>query len=98
MALHKPGMSWWNDFLIPENGVGIEGDCFEPLLRWCFLVPSSVAVSREVFQAVGGFESVACGEDWIFFLKLSALFPFGFAGPHPITLRRLHQGSLCFLK
>jgi glycosyltransferase involved in cell wall biosynthesis len=85
------------DFLIPETGDGIEGDCFEPLLRWCFLVPSAIAVSREAFTAVGGFENVACGEDWTFFLKLSAQFPFGFSGPHPITLRRLHEGSLCFL-
>jgi glycosyltransferase involved in cell wall biosynthesis len=86
-----------NDFLIPDKGEGIEGDCFDALSRWCFLVPSSIAVSREAFMTVGGFDSVACGEDWTFFLKLSARFPFGYAGPFPITLRRLHQGSLCFL-
>jgi glycosyltransferase involved in cell wall biosynthesis len=86
-----------SDFLIPDMGDGIEGDCFEPLLRWCFLVPSSLAVSRKAFMTVGGFDNVDCGEDWTFFLKLSAQFPFGFAGPHPITLRKLHKGSLCFL-
>jgi glycosyltransferase involved in cell wall biosynthesis len=85
------------DFLIPDKGEGIEGDCFEPLLRWCFLVPSSVAVTREAFMKVGGFDDATCGEDWIFFLKLSARFPFGYAGPLPITLRRLHRDSLCFL-
>ena len=85
------------DFLIPDKDEGQEGDCFDPLCRWCFMVPSSVAVNREAFEAVGGFDTVTCGEDWIFFLKLSARFPFGFAGPHPITLRRLHRGSLCFL-
>jgi glycosyltransferase involved in cell wall biosynthesis len=86
-----------SDFLIPDMGDGIEGDCFEPLLRWCFLVPSSLAVSRKAFMAVGGFDNVACGEDWTFFLKLSAQFSFGFTGPLPITLRKLHKGSLCFL-
>ena len=85
------------DFLIPDKGEGIEGDCFEPLLRWCFLVPSSFAISREAFMNVGGFDNVACGEDWTFFLKLSTRFPFGYAGPLPITIRRLHKGSLCFL-
>jgi glycosyltransferase involved in cell wall biosynthesis len=85
------------DFLIPENGVGIEGDCFHALLRWCFLVPSAMALKREVFEEIGGFTSLSCGEDWIFFLRLAAQFPFGFAGPEPITLRRLHPGSLCFL-
>ncbi len=85
------------DFLIPENGTGPEGDCFDALLRWCFLVPSAMALKRETFEKVGGFASLSCGEDWIFFLRLAVQFPFGFAGPEPITLRRLHRGSLCFL-
>ena len=85
------------DFFIPENGAGIEGDCFDKLLRWCFLVPSALALKRDAFEAVEGFDNSSCGEDWVFFLKLSARFPFGFAGSEPITLRRLHKGSLCFL-
>jgi glycosyltransferase involved in cell wall biosynthesis len=85
------------DFLIPENGAGIEGDCFHALLRWCFLVPSAMAITRETFKEVGGFAPVSFGEDWMFFLKLAAQFPFGFAGPEAVTVRRLHRGSLCFL-
>jgi len=85
------------DFLIPENGFGIEGDCFQALTRWCFLVPSAMAVTRRAFKQAGGFASIPFGEDWLFFLKLAALYPFGFAGPEPITLRKLHPGSLCFL-
>ena len=85
------------DFLIPENGAGTEGDCFHALLRWCFLVPSAMALKRKTFQEIGGFAPLSCGEDWVFFLRLAAQFPFGFTGPEPITLRRLHQGSLCFL-
>jgi glycosyltransferase involved in cell wall biosynthesis len=85
------------DFLIPEDGSGPEGDCFPALLRWCFMVPSSMALCRYVFLKSGGFDAAAYGEDWTFLLKLGASYPFGFAGPEPITLRRLHQGSLCFL-
>ena len=85
------------DFLIPENGAGIEGDCFNALLRWCFLVPSAMAITRKTFEEIGGFAPVSFGEDWMFFLKLAAKFPFGFAGPEPVTVRRLHRGSLCFL-
>ena len=84
------------DFLIPDNGGGIEGDCFPALVRWCFLVPSAMAVTREAFRAVDGFAPLSRGEDWTFFLKLAARYPFGFAGPEPITLRRLHRGSLSF--
>jgi glycosyltransferase involved in cell wall biosynthesis len=85
------------NFLIPEKGSGPEGDCFSALLRWCFMVPSSMAIRRDVFLEAGGFDDVAYGEDWTFFLRLGATYPFGFAGPEPITVRRLHHGSLCFL-
>lgn len=85
------------DFLIPENGAGIEGDCFGALLGWCFLVPSAMAIKRDTFLKTGGFDIFSYGEDWLFFLKLAARFPFGFAGAEPITQRRLHPGSLCFL-
>jgi glycosyltransferase involved in cell wall biosynthesis len=84
-------------FLIPENGSGLEGDCFNEMLRWCFMVPSATALSRKAFQSVGGFCDAQYGEDWTFFTRLAAQYPFGFAGPEPITLRRLHAGSLCFL-
>ena len=80
------------DFLIPDCGMGIEGDCFKNILR---LVPSSMAVNRYIYEKTGGFGDQQYGEDWIFFIRLAARFPFGFAGSSPITLRRLHKGSLC---
>jgi len=85
------------EFIIPDGFDHTEGDCFRHLLRWCFLVPSAMAVKREAFAAVDGFGAEPYCEDWIFFLKLAARFPFGFAAGPPITLRRLHKGSLCSL-
>jgi hypothetical protein len=85
------------NFFIPEKGSDLEGDCFFALLRWCFMVPSSIALRRDAFIEVGGFDNVAYGEDWTFLLKLGARYPFGFAGQEPITIRRLHHGSLSFL-
>lgn len=82
-------------FCLPEPGQAVEGDCFHALLRWCFLVPSAVAMTREAFTAAGGFGPGQLCEDWVFFLRLAARFPFGFAGLTPISERRLHQGSLC---
>lgn len=84
-------------FLIPEKGMGPEGDCFHELVRWCFLVPSASAVKREAFQKVSGFAAGCLAEDWAFFLELAKIFPFGFAGSSPITVRHLHKGSLCHL-
>ncbi|HSR37134.1 MAG TPA: hypothetical protein VLL73_08130, partial [Desulfurivibrionaceae bacterium] len=67
------------------------------LLRWCFLVPSAMAVTRRAFDRVGGFVLNDLGEDWGLFLQLAQHYPFGFAGPRPITVRHLHEGSQCRL-
>jgi glycosyltransferase involved in cell wall biosynthesis len=85
------------EFSIPDGFGHSEGDCFRHLLRWCFLVPSATAVKRQAYAAVNGFGAEPHCEDWIFFLKLAARFPFGFAAGPPITLRRLHKGSLSSL-
>ncbi|MBU0729709.1 MAG: glycosyltransferase family 2 protein [Proteobacteria bacterium] len=88
------------EFLIPECGAGIQGDCLPELLRWCSMVPSSFALTREAFDEIGGFDvqgKDGIGEDWDFFIRLASRFEFGFAGRAPITIRRLHQGSLCRL-
>ncbi len=84
-----------NEFLIPEAGKGITGNCYHELLRWCFLVPSAVAVERKAFFEAGGFFPGDMGEDWHFFLRLASRYHFGFSGSEPITVRRLHRGSLC---
>jgi glycosyltransferase involved in cell wall biosynthesis len=83
------------EFLIPEPGMALEGQCLAGLAHWCFLVPSAMAVTREAFVAVGGFGAGDLGEDWSFFIRLARHFPFGFCGEAPITLRNLHPGSLC---
>lgn len=86
-----------NEFLIPEDGNGAGGDCIEFLSRWCSMVPSSVALTRDAFDRAGGFESGNLGEDWAFFMRLAFLYDFAFVGPEPITIRNLHEGSLCYL-
>jgi glycosyltransferase involved in cell wall biosynthesis len=86
-----------NEFFIPGQGEGLSGDCFGKLVHWCFLVPSSTAVTRRAFRSVGGFGSGDMGEDWAFFLTLASLYPFGFTA-EVITHRLLHGESLCCLK
>lgn len=83
------------EFLIPENGQGRSGNCLPGLLKWCFLVPSAVAVDRASFLKEGGFRSGDLAEDWDFFLRFGAMHHFGFSGESPISLRRLHRQSLC---
>jgi glycosyltransferase involved in cell wall biosynthesis len=85
------------EFFIPERGEEASGYCFDSLTKWCFLVPSSVAVTRRAFEDVGGFGRGKIGEDWVFFLKLASQYPFGFV-PEVISHRILHHGSLCCLQ
>ena len=84
-------------FTIPAPGEGREGEVLSDLLRWCFLVPSALAVSRKAFLDSGGFNAHGFGEDWSFLLQLAARHPFAFVGGQPISERRLHAGSLCAL-
>ncbi|WP_457572737.1 glycosyltransferase family 2 protein [Desulfolithobacter sp.] len=84
------------DFLVPDQWSIASGECFSHLARWCFLLPSSVAVTRQAYVAAGGFGDEPLGEDWCFFLRLAVLFPFGFC-PEIITERYLHRESLCCL-
>ena len=83
------------EFFIPEPGMALEGQCLAGLARWCFLLPSAMAVETGAFAEVGGFGGGELGEDWSFFIRLAQRFPFGFCGEEPITLRHLHHGSLC---
>ncbi len=83
-----------SSFLIPEEGQHHSGNCYEHLLHWCFLVPSSIAVTRQAFIHAGGFSNIGFGEDWHFFLKLGRDFAFSFIS-ETITHRLLHRGSLC---
>lgn len=83
------------EFLIPEPEMAVEGQCLAALARWCFLLPSAMAVEKRAFIEVGGFGGGELGEDWSFFIRLARRFHFGFCGEEPITLRHLHEGSLC---
>jgi len=84
-------------FMIPEKGKGPSGDCFKKMARWCFLVPSSVAITRKAFNCIGGFHKYEIGEDWDLFIRLAEKYEFGFTS-EVISNRVLHTGSLCCKK
>ena len=84
-------------FHIPEPECTVEGNCLDDLVKWCHLVPSSLAVSRHAFERAGGFPEHAIGEDWLFLLELASCYRFYFSNK-VITTRYLHEGSLSFNK
>ncbi len=91
---HTTDSSSGEAFLIPDDSSAPSGKCRSHLLRWCFLVPSAVAVRAEAFHKAGGFPHMGFGEDWLFFMRLSRTSEFAFA-PEIITKRLLHRESLC---
>lgn len=82
------------EFAMPEKDAAPQGDCLAALARWCFLLPSAVALRQEAFRDAGGFRDPEPGEDWSFFIRLADRYAFGFCGEEPVTLRDLHAGSL----
>jgi len=54
-----------------------------------------VAMTKAAFYKTGGFDPGPLAEDWAFFLRLSARYPFGLVDGPPITQRRLHKQSIC---
>lgn len=85
------------DSLIPDNLDLITDGFFRKLLGWCFLTPSSAAVTRAAFERAGGFGTSPFTEDSDFFLRVSIDHDFGFA-PEIITHCLLRRGSLNCLK
>ncbi len=82
-------------FTIPGEEFKDDLPIFSNLLRWCCIVPSSFAISRKTFLESGGFPVNFLGEDWLFFVKLAAKFPF-FYVRNVISERRLHDKNLCW--
>ena len=62
----------------PGHYVKRDGDIFEPSLRHCMITPSSVVLTRTLFDEAGGFdpEFPAC-EDFEFWLRITHKHPVG---------------------
>ncbi|NPA95240.1 MAG: glycosyltransferase family 2 protein [Thermodesulfobacteria bacterium] len=84
-----------DSFTIPGDEFDRKLSIFSNLLRWCCLVPSSFAITREAFVHSGGFPSISLGEDWLFFVNLAVKFDLYFV-PEIVTHRRLHGENLCW--
>ena len=80
-------------FLTPEPGALQSGRVFSPLVRWCHVMTSTMAVRREAFLAAGGFPDLQSGQDWLFFLSLADRYPLVFVN-EILTDRLLHQDSI----
>jgi glycosyltransferase involved in cell wall biosynthesis len=82
------------DFTIPDTDVDLGQNTLARLKKWCDMVPSALAVRKDLFFEAGGFPDLGWGEDWIFFLELSARSDLCFI-PEITVERTLHGQSLC---
>jgi glycosyltransferase involved in cell wall biosynthesis len=69
-------------------------DAFWNCVRDNIVIPSSCAIRREAWEAVGGFdESLWAAEDFDFFMRVSRRFPFVFTGTISVKYRK-HQAQM----
>jgi glycosyltransferase involved in cell wall biosynthesis len=100
---HKNAILIYCGWLNSLDGVASPARFYAPEVLWPKLryrsafPPSTVALQREAFEAVGGFDfSVRVCEDWDLWLRLVAHYsPQAFAAvPEPLTVYRVTPGSL----
>ena len=57
------------------------------------IMTPSIAVRREVYEALGGFDRrLACAEDWEMWVRIAAGFPIWY-DPSPLAVYRMHRAS-----
>jgi glycosyltransferase involved in cell wall biosynthesis len=82
--------------LVAPAGMGLmEGDILQSLFLHNFIVASTPIVSRQVLEAVGGFDEspdVAPVEDWDLWLRIAARYPLACVRERLVTVR-LHNDS-----
>ncbi|HOV86036.1 MAG TPA: glycosyltransferase [Syntrophobacteraceae bacterium] len=72
-----------------------EGHCFPRLLERCLISPSAVMIHHRVFEEIGGFDEdfPAC-EDYEFWLRTGARYPFGLVREPLVVKRGGHSDQL----
>ena len=72
-----------------QTPVHFDGDVYRPLLLRNFLCSgSNILIRREVAEAVGGFDPTALQmEDWEFFVRVAARWPFALVARYQILYR-----------
>lgn len=82
-------------FLYHGKSVPFEGNIYPQLLLECFIANgSNILVRRECIEAVGQFDpTLKSTEDWDFYLRLAAKYPFALVPQYQILYRR-SSGSM----
>ena len=78
-----------------ENRLPATGDCFEALLKHCFISISSVLIRRSLIDRIGYFNEsrfYRAREDYEFFLRVARDFPVGLVPDVCSCYRRSSQG------
>jgi len=74
------------------------GDIFEPSLHRCMITPSSVVMTRRLFEQTGGFNEMlpAC-EDYDLWLRITARYPVGLVDAYHLRRYAGHSDQLSSL-
>lgn len=82
---HRPWLSAWS---------AAAGDAAEAFWPWNRAYTSSVLVSRDAYEVVGGLpvDSAPTYRDWDLFLRLACMFPVAYV-PTAVAFERVHAGN-----
>jgi glycosyltransferase involved in cell wall biosynthesis len=72
---------------------GILNNCLERLAEEQRIMTPSMVVRRNVYEALGGFDSrLVCAEDWEMWIRIAACYPVWYE-VEPLALYRMHRQS-----
>ncbi|MBN1128545.1 MAG: glycosyltransferase family 2 protein [Chitinispirillaceae bacterium] len=79
----------------PKTHEKFQGDLFSASLERCMITPSSVLLTRSLFEETGGFnESFPACEDYDLWLKITCRYPVGLVGEYLLTRYGGHADQL----
>jgi glycosyltransferase involved in cell wall biosynthesis len=79
----------------PQTHEKFEGDLFETSLERCMITPSSVLLTRTLFDETGGFnESLPACEDYDLWLRICCRYPVGLIDEHLLIRYGGHSDQL----
>jgi glycosyltransferase involved in cell wall biosynthesis len=93
VAMDENG-NWTNTSQLEATDPGVLADWLESLALGQRLQPPCIAVRRQIYERLGGFDDrLSYGEDWEMWTRIAAHYPVWYE-PAPLAVYRIHTGTV----
>lgn len=82
-----------NDFHLENSQEGILSNWLVRIAEYQKIQYAAMVVRRDVYERLGSFYGVSCGEDWEMWVRIAKHYPVAYT-PQPLADYRSHSGSL----